>query len=223
MAISFPRSRSLFPVLLLTCLLASCVGSRKGVDPTLRILGENGTELGVSTRYGVLFLGRYTNAGPVEIEAMFGDGPSIELTVIDPLGDGLYTANTNIRLPSVPMTFEDLKPGQEVLLRGRTATKSWERWVKVRGDERVHGILLDTCRELNDHPDQIGAGVFLRKGKGSHNLRLIGLVSGRITLYTDGIPKTYLTVEGPETLWRLITHKRQFPRTRKWIYREDVM
>lgn len=223
MAIPSHFTRSILPVLILCSLLASCVGSRKGVDPTLRIMGESGSELGVSTQYGVLFLGRYTSAGPVEIEAVFGDGPSIEFTVIDPVGDGIYTAKTNIRLPSVPMTFQALDAGQEVLLRGRTASGSWERWVKVRQDERVHGILLDTCPELNNHPDQIGAGVFLRKTDKSEDLRLIGLVSGRITLHTDGVPRTYLTVEGPESLWRLVTHRRQFPRTRKWVYREDVM
>jgi hypothetical protein len=199
------------------------VGTRKGVDPTLRILGEGGTELGVSTQYGVLFLGRYTSAGPVEVEAVFGDGPSIEYTVIDPVGGGLYTATTNIRLPSVPMTFQDLEAGQSVLLRGRTDKGSWERWVKVRQDERVHGILLDTCSEMNNHPDQIGAGVFLRATSRSEDLRLIGLVSGRVTLQSDGDSKTYLTVEGPESLWRLVTHRHQYPRTRKWIYREDVM
>ncbi|MFT4647469.1 MAG: hypothetical protein ACI87O_002001 [Planctomycetota bacterium] len=223
MAIPFRRTRSLLPVLLLTTLLASCLGSRKGVDPTLRILGEAGNELGVSTQYGVIFLGRYTSAGPVEIEAVFGDGPSVEFTVIDPVGDGLYTAKTNIRLPSVPMTFQALEAGQEVLLRGRTEEGSWQRWVKVREDERVHGILLDTCSELDNHPDQIGAGVFLRKSSKSEDLRLIGLVSGRVTLQNEGTSKTYITVQGPESLWRLVTHRRQFPRTRKWVYREDVM
>ncbi len=223
MAILSLRSRSLLPVLLLTCLLASCVGSRKGVDPTVRILGETGTELGVTTHYGVLFLGRYTNAGPVEIEAMFGDGRSNEFSVVDPLGAELYTAKTTIRLPAVPMTFQALEAGQEVLLRGRTESESWQRTVKVRADERVHGILLDSCREMNGHPDQIGAGVFLGTTSKPESLRLIGLVSGRITLQVNGKSKTYLTVKGPESLWRLVSHKRQFPRTRKWIYRDDVM
>ncbi|MCP5023223.1 MAG: hypothetical protein GY930_15820 [bacterium] len=223
MAISFHRSRSLLPVVILTCLLTSCVGSRKGVDPTVRIMGENGTELGVTTHYGVLFLGRYSNAGPVEIEAVFGDGPSIEFSVIEPLGAELYTAETTARLPAVPMTFQALKPGQKVILRGRTAKRSWQRSVKVRTHESVHGILLETCREMNGHPDQIGAGVFLNKTSRPEDLRLIGLVSGRITLQIDGKSKTYLTVKGPESLWRMVTHKRQFPRTRKWVYRDDVM
>ncbi len=223
MAIPSPQIRSLLPVLLLTCWLTSCVGTRKGVDPTVRVMSETGTELGVTTHYGVLFLGRHTNAGPVEIEAMFGDGPSLEFSVVDPIGADLYTAKTSIRLPAVPMTFKALEAGQKVLLRGRNDKGSWQRSVKVRKDDRVHGILLDTCREMNDHPDQIGAGVFLGKTSKPESLRLIGLVSGRITLQADGKSKTYLTVKGPESLWRLVTHQRQFPRTRKWIYRDDVL
>ncbi|MCA9003142.1 MAG: hypothetical protein KDB61_14560 [Planctomycetes bacterium] len=223
MAISLHSLRTLLPVLLLTTLCTACIGTRKGVDPTLRIMGEGGTELGVSTQYGVVFLGRYTNAGPVEIEALFGDGPSIEYTVVDPVSAGLCTAATAIRLPSVPLTFQALEPGQQVLLRGRSGRKSWENWVRVREDERVHGLLLDTCSEMNGKPDQIGAGVFLKTGPDSDSLRLIGLVSGRVTLQTDGDSRTYLTVLGPESLWRLVTHRHQYPRTRKWVYREDVM
>ncbi|MEZ5976530.1 MAG: hypothetical protein R3F17_00335 [Planctomycetota bacterium] len=201
----------------------ACVGTRKGVDPTLRIFGDQGAELGVSTQYGVVFLGRHTSAGPVEIEAVFGDGPSIESSVVDPLGGGLFTARTDIRLPAVPLTFQELKPGQEVLLRGRDDDGSWERWVKVRQDDRVHGILLEPCRELNGHPDQIGAGVFLKPTSAPYDLRLIGLVSGRLRLEADGSTKTYLTVEGPESLWRLVTHDREENHKRQWVYREDVL
>ena len=211
-------------VLLLASTMVACVGTRKGVDPTLRIMSEEGSELGVSTRYGVVFLGRYTNAGPVEIEAMFGDGPSIESSVVDPLGGGLYTAETDIQLPAVPLTFQELEEGEEVLVRGRNGRRSWERWLTVREDARVHGILLETNGELAGNPDQIGAGVFLKPSKKPYDLRLIGLVSGRMRIKSaDGNWRTYLTVEGPESLWRLVTHKRKFDKRRKWVYREDVL
>ena len=227
MAMLAPQSQStwlsLLCALTLLCTSSACVGSRKGVDPTLRIQSGQGSELGVSTRYGVVFLGRHTNAGPVEIEAMFGDGPSIESSVVDPLGGGLYTAETDIQLPAVPLTFKQLKAGDKVLVRGRHGRKSWERWLTVRQDERVHGILLETSRALEGHPDQIGAGVFLKPSKKPYDLRLIGLVSGRVRLEKDGESRTYLTVEGPESLWRLVTHRRKIDKRRKWVYREDVL
>ena len=217
------RPTALLASLTLLLLLPSCIGSRKGVDPTLRILSEQGDELGVSTMYGVVFLGRHTNAGPVEIEAMFGDGPSIESSVVDPLGGGLFTAETDIRLPSVPLTFKELKPGQRVLVKGRRGRKSWERWVKVRKDDRVLGILLDTISQLDGEPDQIGAGVYLKPTSKPGDLRLVGIVSGRITLESEGNKRTYLTVEGPESLWRLVTFKRKDLKKRKWVYRDDVL
>ena len=221
MSASFLR---LTAIALLATTLTACVGTRKGVDPTLRIQSGQGSELGVSTHYGVVFLGRHTNAGPVEIEAMFGDGPSIESSVVDPLGGGLYTAETDIQLPAVPLTFKQLEPGQSVLVRGRSGRSSWERWLTVREDPRVHGILLETARELEGNPDQIGAGVFLKPTSKPYDLRLIGLVSGRIRLRNaDGDWRTYLTVEGPESLWRLVTHRRKTDKRRKWVYREDVL
>ena len=52
------------PILLLTlCLVVGCTGTRKLVDPVLRINTAGGSELGASTIYGVVFLGRTATSG----------------------------------------------------------------------------------------------------------------------------------------------------------------
>jgi len=141
-------------VLALAALATSCVGSRTLTDPTLEIRTPHGSELGVSTDYGVIFLGRTAQSGSVEITAWFGDGPSIESSVIEPIGGGLYTAETEIS--------EEAK------------------------------ILL-------------------------------GLVSGKITLKNKDGERSYLTVVGPEDLWRLVVHRRDFLQRRRWVYRQDIL
>lgn len=210
--------------LLLALLTTGCNGSRSAQNPTLRITTERGMELGVATTYGPVFLGQTSTVGYVEIEAVYGDGPSIESTVIEPVGGGLFTAETEIRLPEVPLTFRSPRPGEKLVLMGRDASgEDWEQEVTVRSDERVYGLLLDMPSRLEGHPEQVGAGVYLRNDNRLGNIHLVGLVSGRVTLTKDGEDVSYLAVIGPETLYRLVIHRRDHNRRKPWIYREDVL
>ena len=44
----------------------------------------------------------------------------------------------------------------------------------------------------------------------------------RLRLQTDGGWREYVTVIGPEELWRLVTLRRDGGRRKRWIYRDDV-
>jgi hypothetical protein len=210
-------------LILFVLLMQSCVGSRTLSDPTVEIRSEHGTELGVSTDYGVVFLGRRAQSGPIEITAWFGDGPSIESSVVEPIGGGLYTAETEIRLPQVSMSFDDPRPGSKVLVVGRNSNGDWDREMTVASDPRVLGILLPVPSELQNAPDQIGAGVYVVPEIGEEAKILVGLVSGRITLKGKEGERSYLTVVGPEDLWRLVVHRRDLLQKRRWIYRQDIL
>lgn len=207
--------RALLPLLLLT----ACTGTRKAVDPILRVHTEGGTELGVSTTYGVVFLGATATSGAVDLEAWYGDGPSFESAVIEPLGGGLYTAEPEIRLPETRMRFTTPQPGEELLLIGRGAQEPWSAWSTVRSDERVHGLLLDVPEELERRKGQVGAGVFWVHPDDPVDRRLVGLVAGRVTL--DG--RQHLAVVGPEDLWRLVIYRRDHLRRKARVYREDIL
>jgi carbohydrate-binding DOMON domain-containing protein len=208
----------------LVFLLGACPGTLTLSDPTLSIRTPGGSELGVSTDYGVVFLGRTAQGGRVEITAWFGDGANIESAVIEPIGGGLYTAETEIRLPPVSISFEDPRPGSRVLLIGRTSRGPWQNEVEVLADPRVDGILLPIARELDGAIDQIGAGVYVYPEDDIDKKKLVGLVSGRLSLSNpDGESRDFLTVVGPRDLWRLVTHRRDVHQRRRWIYRPDVM
>jgi hypothetical protein len=210
-------------VALVAVLAQSCIGTRTLSDPTLQIRTERGSELGVSTDYGVVFLGRTAQSGPIEITAVYGDGPNIESSVIEPLGGGIFTAETEIRLPSVSMSFDDPRPGAYVRVVGRNKDGDWEREVQVAADPRVHGILLPIPRDLQNAPDQVGAGVYVVPDQGPEPKLLVGLVSGRITLKGKDGERSYLTVIGPQELWRLVVHRRDLLQRRHWVYRPDVL
>lgn len=210
-------------LLALALLAASCQGVRTLADPTLVMETSGGSELGVSTDYGIVFLGRTARSGPVQVVAWFGDGPNIEKTVIEPVGSGLYTAETEIKLPRVPMSFEDPKAGQMLLLMGRTSTGRWEEEVMVTEDPRVLGIMTTIPERLRNAPDQIGAGLYLRLDTEGTKKKLVGLVSGRIVLQSGSGQREYLTIVGPTDLWRLVSHRREPPDTRRWVYRDDIL
>jgi hypothetical protein len=208
---------------IVAALATSCIGTRTLADPTLQIRTDRGSELGVSTDYGVVFLGRTAQAGPIEITAVYGDGSNIESSVIEPLGGGLFTAETEIRLPSVSMSFDDPRPGSSVRVIGRNKDGDWSRELTVAADPRVHGILLPIPSELANAPDQIGAGVYVVPDQGPEPKLLVGLVSGRITLKGKGGESSYLTVVGPQALWRLVVHRRDLLQRRRWVYRPDIL
>jgi hypothetical protein len=203
--------------------LAACQGTRKLADPVLEIRGDEATELGVATDYGLVFLGRSARSGPVELRAWFGDGPSHEQAVVEPLGGGLYTAEPQIQLPRVAISFVEPPTGSKVTVVGRRGRERWEARAEVRRDPKIEGLLLSLPSGVGAREGQVGAGVYVGDERDGGR-RLVGLVSGRVELtLADGTVRRYLTVVGPDQLWRLVTYRRDFPRKRKFVYREDVL
>ena len=198
-------------------LLVGCAGTHSLSDPVVRIQTEGGAELGVSTDYGVIYLGRSAARGRVEVEAYYGDGASIETSTAVPVGGGVFTAPTTIRLPSVPISFAPTRAGETLIVVGRDGGRKWESEVRVIEDPRVSGLLVSMPGSLPDRPDQVGAGVFRQTAP--HRREFVGLASGRITL--DG--QTYLAVVGPEQTWRLVTFRRNLLERKRWVYREDIL
>jgi len=207
----------------LPLLLASCAGTRTLADPTLLIQTEGGRELGVSTEYGVVFLGRTASSGDVDMTVWFGDGPSIEKSAIEPLGGDLFTAETEIRLPSVPLSFDDPTPGDILTIVGREGGTVWSEDVLVLEDPRVYGLLLAVPEKMRGRNDQIGAGIYSIPNGELSEMRLVGIASGVITLSNADGDREYLAAYGPQQLWRLVTHRRDHNRRKPWIYREDIL
>lgn len=204
--------------------LTACQGTRKLADPVLEIRGPTNTELGVATDYGLIFLGRSARSGSVEVTAWFGDGPSIELAVVEPLGNGLFTAAPEIRLPRVPVSFQTPAPGSKLLVIGRVGRERWEAEVRIESDPAVEGILTSIPSQVTSLDGQVGAGLYRVDPDAPHLKSLVGLISGKVEITgPDGNVRRYLTVVGPDQLWRLVTYRREFPHRRTFVYRDDVL
>ncbi len=211
-------------VALLVSLVAACQGTRKQADPVLEIRAEGVRELGVSTDYGLVFLGRSARSGTVEVTAWFGDGPSVERAVVEPLGGGLFTAEPDIRLPRVPISFDTPSAGSKLVVVGREGRERWEADVEVRDDANIEGLVVSIPPQMEALEGQIGAGVYLALDDNPVHRHLVGLISGKVE-FTDanGAVRRYLTVVGPDQMWRLVTYKREYPHKRKFVYRDDIL
>ncbi len=207
--------------LALTLSLTGCLSGGPGTnDPGVIVRTDSGTELGVNTDFGLVFLGNTQPRGEVQLEVWFQDGLSQELATVEPVGGGLYLAEPEIRLPKVAITFELPEPGTEVEVVGRDGEDTWSGTARVARNASIEGMILDGGSGLRLDASQIGAAVYLGSGD---DRRLLGLVSGRVELTASGATRSYLSVSGPEVLWRLVSHKRNLTKKRRWVYRDDVL
>jgi hypothetical protein len=210
-------------LLLLALGSSACVGSRTLADPTLSIRTPRGSELGVATDHGVVFLGHTANSGRAEVTAWYGDGPSVEPVVIEPVGGGIYTAETEIRLPTVALSFVDPRPGDELTIIGRDENGLWETTVKVANEPRALGILSSIPKELRGRDNQTGAGAFVPDPEDPSRRKLVGLVAGIVSFQSAAGTREYLAIVGPQDLWRLVTHRHEEQKKRRWVYRDDIL
>jgi hypothetical protein len=208
----------------LALLATGCTGLRTLSDPTLVVETEGGRELGAATDWGVVFLGRTAKAGPVRITAWYGDGPSLEKTVIEPLGPDLCTADTPLRLPDAAIDFRDPRPGEVLIVHGRDAQGAWSEKVTVLEDPRILGLVTTIPARLATTPDQVGAGVYSIPPDGDVRAKkLVGLAAGVLRLRTTAGEREYLSVVGPQELWRLVTARRDAGARRPRVYRDDIL
>jgi hypothetical protein len=192
--------------------------SHHALDPVVVVHGPGGDELAVSTDYGVVFLGRTAQSGRIEFTAWYGDGPTREEGLVEAMGGGVFATEGEILLPCVRLCLATPPAGSAVVVRGRRAGVPFEIEAELGSDPRVTGVLLRATPELEELTDsELGAGVFYLEPQ--KPLQLVGLLSGRVEL--DG--RRFFTAVGPEDMWRLIVHRRNSDRPRRWVYREDIL
>ncbi|MFT4709092.1 MAG: hypothetical protein ACI9D0_000482 [Bacteroidia bacterium] len=198
---------------------ASCATTRDYGDATVIMHTSGGTELGVSTPGGVVFLGNTARSGEVDMTVWFGDGPSIEASIIEPIGDGLFLAEGEIRFPTIEVAFIEPAPGDRIYAKGRHGAETWEVDLFPTKDPRVAGLCFRSSEDLPRDNSQVGAGVYWDDPV-TDRPALIGLISGRVVL-DDG--SEYITAVGSEGLWRLIANRRDVSTEGRWTYREDIL
>ncbi|HED65295.1 MAG TPA: hypothetical protein ENJ09_07050, partial [Planctomycetes bacterium] len=165
---------------LTSCLIAPPDPASTPADAIVQIHGSGGEELGVATDYGIVFLGHTQRGGTVEYTAWYGDGPSPESGLVEPIGGGLFVTEPELAVHRSAIDFRTPKPGTRVRVvvrKGRGVREFAARVVAVEGAE---GLFLAPNGELTRlGATAVGAGIFLDHDA-SH--ALIGLLSGELEL-----------------------------------------
>ncbi len=205
--------------------LAACRSVDPGLsgrmDPTVVIDGASGRELGVSTDYGVVFLGTTQQSGEVDFTAWFLDGPSLETGLIEPLGSELFLTQAEIELPETPVTFQIPERGTPVVVAGRRNGKSFQIGTQIATDPSVEGLLLRSNGALARlGKEQLGAGVYVEIDR---KWMLLGLLSGSLELQSEGQSRSYHTLAGPARLWRLAAATRDRDQPKPLPKRGDIL
>lgn len=212
------RRSALFVPAVLGLLLTGCSVRGSSFDPTVVVLGSGGEELGVSTPYGVVYLGHNVADERVRLVPAFGDGPGVERANSQEVARGLKLAEAAIELPTVPICFNAPAPGSTVIVKGRDGVRGWQEEATVASVPGAKGLVLRADGSLRRRMEAgvVGPGVYTRDDEG--NLLLLGLLDG--VFEKDGT--NYLAVAGPGHLWRAAAFDKKLGRTR-WVYREDVL
>ncbi|MBI3819996.1 MAG: hypothetical protein HY286_14970 [Planctomycetes bacterium] len=208
--------RMLIPALALSLLGASCASTpwpRGGV----MVQTEHGVEQGVSTPYGVLFLGKTASAGPCEIVTFFGDGPSIESGRIRNISDQLYQVEVDLRIPTSEVSFTYPSEGDDLILGVSDGSSTQFYNTRIVNDATVRGTAVEMPGGLT-MPAAAGAPLFRRE---DGRYRVVGLVSGVARYETANGKREVLTYLGPRDLVPAAMFDRERQRPRPQVHRED--
>lgn len=158
--------------------------------PVMFIETRGGSELGVGTDDGILFLGRTAKEGPCRIHYWLGPTPLVEDGVVEAWGGVFFRAKMDLRFQHAPYLDRDLAP-DEPLFAMLTDGRACEE-VPL---QRAHGPDIDGDVVVWPGRDlPAGAGVFAHTDDG---LRLVGMIAGSVEV----AGQRYLVHTGT-TAWR---------------------
>lgn len=183
--------------------------------PVVGIRTTGGSEMGVPTGDGVLFLGRTAQKGPAKVLYFIGETPVVEAGNVRPVGGSLFGVELEVDIPTVPISLDPLQPGDQLELVGLDGDRVFHRDVSVPRNAAVSGTVVSWPEGMDLKPEHVGAGVFRVTAAGR---ALVGLV--KATARVQG-GQGFLVLAGlPEIRQAMFTPETAVPQ-REVIYRAD--
>lgn len=183
--------------------------------PVVAIETIAGKELGVSTKDGVIFLGRSSAEGPAKVTYFLDRAPIVEAGMIRPLGGSLLQVELDVPIPAVSIDFEQTRPGESLVMMGVDDNSRWRAQVTVSDDARIQGSAVNAPNTLKLAPHHIGAGVFREEGG---DQRLVGLVKAVAEASTG---ERWYLLAGPTEIRRALLEPKLAVPKREIRYRAD--
>lgn len=184
--------------------------------PVALVETTGGVELGATTEFGVLTLGRTAVEGPCRVHYFLGPTPIIESGTLTQAGGGFVRADIDLKTQSSRAVDRPLTADDELVAMW-TPDGAEERSVAVSLARApgVHGDVLTAT----DEPLPTGATVLRKADDG--NLHFVGLVAGKATV--DGGPAagSYYVFAGGGRLREMLAMPQPHPVDMTPKYRPD--
>lgn len=176
--------------------------------PVMRIETRGGTEMGVGTEAGILFLGRTASDGPCRIAYWLGPTPMVEDGVVERWAGVFYRANMDLKHQRARFLDRDLAPDEPLVAMVYAGAQVEEFALQRVHEPTVQGdVVAWPGRDL-----PAGTGVFVREDDG---LKFVGLIAGCIDIGskrylvhtgTTAMREAMLTAK-PHTTPRQVRHR----------------
>ena len=144
--------------------------------PVARIETRGGVELGATTEYGVLFLGRTATEGPCRIHYFLGPTPVVEDGTVESTGSSYYRAEMDLKNQSIRVLEREVEPGDSLVAMYMAGFDVQTVDVSLSQDPEVDGYVLSWPGASLP----AGAAILLRTPEDDY--RFVGLVSGEAEL-----------------------------------------
>jgi hypothetical protein len=180
-----------------------------------------GDEQGISTQYGIVFLGRTAREGRCDVTIYFGDGPSIEPGRIEVVDADLCLALLEIKSPTTEVSYTYPDPEDDLLL-GIVGEAGPEFYVtRLATDMGVEGTAVHVPSGFPLSPSIVGAGIYRFE---DFRFRLVGVVNG-VAHFQDkiGLGHDVFTFLGPRNLARVAIYDRDRGRPKESPVRTDII
>ncbi len=183
--------------------------------PVALIETIGGVELGATTEYGILLLGRTATEGPCRVRYFLGPTPMTDDGELETTPATFTRAEIDLKTQAVRVFDRQPTPADPLLAMWTTdGVTIHEVEVELaRGDHLEGDVLLHPGEEL-----PIGASIVTNDDDGTH---FVGLVAGRATLDNGPGRGTYFVFAGVNRVRELLAIPEKYPVDYVPKYRPD--
>jgi len=175
--------------------------------PVVLVETTGGVELGASTEYGVLTLGRTATDGPCRVHYLLGPTPMIDDGTMQPTGSLFVRAAIDLRTQNARV-LERAPDAKDELLAMWTPDGTTMREVDVRLVRR-EGIAGDVL--ANPGTELPTGAAVLRRNDLDVGYDFVGLVAGKATVDSGPTAGTYYVFAGVDRVRELLAVPEQHP------------
>ncbi|HZN40655.1 MAG TPA: hypothetical protein VFD82_17760 [Planctomycetota bacterium] len=173
--------------------------------PVALVETTGGIELGATTEFGVLTLGRSAASGPCRVHYFLGPTPLVEDGELKATGSLFTRAEIDLKTQALRALDRGPAPERELLVMWTpdgVSTRSYA--VQLAREPGVEGdVLVDPGVELP-------AGATVMQRNTEHELQFAGLIAGKVTL-GSGAARSYYVFAGVDRMREMLAVPQQYP------------